>query len=485
MENLQGGTLALDHHYHLHERLRSVGLTTTYTATQDPFEHPVTVTVYEGLADTGGSPELSDRIGEAAARASWLDSDGTLPVIDFGEIERGVPFIIERTVDGPTLADIMDTREVFTPSGVAELVERLAEILQVAHDRGIYHGDLRPHWVHFGDSDDFRSAHLSHFGLGLSMSQLMAMPQMVLTTDLVETFPPECFESVDTNAKPDDEPDAGGGDGDDEDRHLTAAADQWSLAAVAYRLLVGVHPFFDDPVDASDGMVRIKTEPAPPLAELGVEAAVSDAIDRALSSDPQQRWPTISDFAHALCRAVDGPDDATTDADDLPAQSPEPQTDTGDDKPDADQLDSPSLQTGGSPDAPPPGPRPSGYLLTAAIAALVLTNLGWFFMTMADEPADELEPSADATDADAADALPSGLQIRTEPDGAEISVLGDEDTEELLGPTPYILPDSMLENTPLQLALRHDDFYDQNLVFEQTETGKDIIVELVGPRDAE
>lgn len=491
MENLQGGTLALDHYYHLDERLRSFGLVTLYGATQDPFDHPVRVAVYDGLVDAGADPAIADRIGEAARRASQLPGQGLLSVVDFGEIDQGVPFVIEQTVPGPSLTDVVDSRDVFAPGEVADLVDRLARLLGRAHDHGIYHGNLTPGWIVFDDETaDFQTASISHFGLGPSMRELVGMSQTVLTTDLVEAFAPECFDV----AARDDESDGQMTLDDSGDAptnpHLTAEADQWALAALAFRLLVGVHPFFDDPVDASEGILRIKTEDPPSLTEMGVEAEIADVVDRALDHDPEDRFETITDFATAFREAVDGPDQisGSPDAggevgvdvepdDGRPAAEPDSSSQPDDLEP---ARETAAGSTGRADPGEPSGPRPSGYLLTAALVALVLTNVGWFFTTMADDTDDQPDDGEAAHQA--ADALPDGLQVRTRPDGAELWVVDpDDDTEQSLGSTPYVLTDRLVETSRLNLALRHDDYPERLVTIEETDTGRDLIVDLESP----
>ncbi len=482
MENLQGGTLALDHHYHLDERIRSVGLVTVYAATQDPFDHPVRVTVYDGLADDAVGPDIAARIKQSAHDASHLPVQGLLPVVDFGEIEPGIPFVIEKTRPGPSLTRRIEARDVFAPSDVATLVDRIADLLQRAHDAGICHGNLKPDWIVFGDDNaPLDTACLSHLGIGPSMRELVALSQTVLTTDLVDTFAPESF---DVASRDDDTADPSPSelplDADGTSPHLTPAADQWALAALAYRLLVGVHPFFDDPVDASEGILRIKTEEPPSLSEMGVDPSVSDVIDRALSHEPDDRWPSIQDFSTALRQAIDGPSTSST-GDGSPSTSATIDVDESD-----PTSGSPSETVDGDtsfdeqqPIAGPVEPQPSGLLLTGALVALLISNLGWFFWAMNDSSDDE-PVERQSADVEPAHALPTGLQIQTEPSAAQLSVLEADDGEaHMLGDTPQAIPQQLLETSYLKLLIDHDDYHDQQLTIEETETGQNIVLQLV------
>lgn len=460
MENLQGGTLALEHRYQIDERLAKSGLVTIYAGTQDPFDLPVRIVVYDGLVEAGAHDAVVDRIKASARRSSYLQPEGLLATADFGEIDRGVPFVIEETIAGSSLATLIDRRGVFSPDDVADLVDRLAALLSIAHKSELYHGHLTGHFIIVPPGDDGLSrAQLSHFELGLSMAELLAMPQAVLTTDLVEAFAPEAFEV----ASRDQEDEA---KEQSPSPHLSAAADQWALAALCYRLLVGVHPFFDDPVDASEGILRIKTEEAGSLAEMGVSPAIADVIDRALKRDPQQRWPSVKDFARALRTAVD-PSSAALDGAEL------------DD--DDHRLDSPQ-GLGAEESAPAKveyaGPRPSGYLLTIALAALILTNLGWFFFALADQ---QESTSAEEVAAVDSSTIPSGLQVHTSPPGAEIFVIEDLDavSEDPLGSTPFVISNALRQRQELNLMISLPGYRDQHLIIEDTAAGQDLRIILI------
>lgn len=475
MENLQGGTLALDHRYHIEQRLGTYGLTTLYAGSRDPFDLPVQIAVYDGLLEAGAAPAVVDAIQDAAERASRLDGEGLLSVIDFGEIEEGVPFVIERRIGGTTLADRLETNGVFDPEQVADFVDRIADLLESAQRHGVCHGNLKPIWISFPDEQaPLSEAHLSHFGLGPSMSELVDMPQAVLTTELVDGFPPEAFEVA-----PRTEDDGVEVTADDADpgAHLTPKADQWGLAALAYRLLVGVHPFFDDPVDASDGILRIKTEEPPSLREMGVEPHIADVVDRALRSDPDRRWRSVSDFAAELQAAVDQPAGGESPGDSGPRPVVDGQPDDGEE----------TAGTEGDPgfagDTPQRvDPKPSGYLLTFAVVALLLSNVGWFFHSLSPEQPDDETPAAEAPPQP--ETLPSGLQLRTDPPRADLIAIDDQ-TEELLGTTPRVIPDDRLDNGSLRLLIRRDDYRDQFLTVEDTDAGRDILVELIEEPDTE
>jgi serine/threonine-protein kinase len=77
-------------------------------------------------------------------------------------------------------------------------------------------------------------------------------------------------------------------------------ADQYSLGVVGYRLLAGVLPFSGDSVHTI--LYKHIFEEAPRVSALRTTASkdLTDAIQRALSKDPAQRFATMEEFATAL-----------------------------------------------------------------------------------------------------------------------------------------------------------------------------------------
>jgi serine/threonine-protein kinase len=76
-------------------------------------------------------------------------------------------------------------------------------------------------------------------------------------------------------------------------------ADQYALAIVGHQLLTGKVPF-----DGTAHSILYKQvfEPPPPVIEVRPDTPMdlSRALERALSKDPEQRFPTMEDFAAAV-----------------------------------------------------------------------------------------------------------------------------------------------------------------------------------------
>ena len=86
--------------------------------------------------------EDEDRFVKEARNAAQLQHPGIVPVFEVGRSET-FPFIVSEYVEGVTLADALTARK-FSFRESAELVAKIAQALQHAHDQGVVHRDLKP-----------------------------------------------------------------------------------------------------------------------------------------------------------------------------------------------------------------------------------------------------------------------------------------------------------------------------------------------------
>jgi serine/threonine-protein kinase len=86
------------------------------------------------------------------------------------------------------------------------------------------------------------------------------------------------------------------------DPRLDGRSDQYSLACVVYEMLAGEPPYTGPTAQAI--MAKRLGEPVPHLGTMRqVAPAVEDVVARALARAPADRYPTVSQFAHALASA--------------------------------------------------------------------------------------------------------------------------------------------------------------------------------------
>ena len=459
MENLQGGTLSLEHRYTVTSREDRVGFVSRYRGEQLPFQRPVWITVYDRLAEAGAESSVFDRIEQSAHDAHGIDEQGALRLLDYGELDKGLPFIVSDRVEGPTLADHLDENGPLPPSDVTKLVDRLAALFESLHERGKTHGTLSKQWIFLRDANP-ADPRVDHFQVGLTLDELRRMDGAVLTPEIVRAFPPETFER---DTIPPEELD----DDHDPTTEFTPAADIFALGVVAYESLVGFHPFFDDnddPSDASDGIVRLQKGEARPLADFGIEEGLSDVVARAIAREPSERWDSASGFADALRRAHPGPSetDDSEDVRDLAEPQAEPDEPSEPQSFDAEQG---ALEPGG----------PASLLVTLVIAALLASNLGWFlYMMDSRASAQQKETSPDRLTSEKNEA-DRHLELQSRPPGATVFAKG---REKPIGKTPVRLPPSLFDASPVELEVKKAGFRNQTLRLDRNAATRTFTVEL-------
>lgn len=433
MEDLQGGTLALEHRYDLNAREGRVAQAVLYKAVQHPFEQPVWVRVYESLDADELDSSIEARLKESAHAASALDerTNGVLRVVDYGELRPRVPFVVTERVEGPCLFDWLESEGTLDLASVVELVDRSAKILESAHSLGVIHGSLGGHSIWIPDRDLSR-LRMGGFGLGFTMHELRQMSSALLDYHSVAPLAPELFS---------------------EDACPDVRSDVYSLAALAYTALAGSHPYFEDVTDISEGLVKIVSGEFRSLTEFGVSDDVVSIIERGLESDPEDRWSSVAEFRRELERA--------TRQDSQSGDSLEGAWDQEFDE--LEERDYETTETGLS-------PTPSGTLVGFMVFALVISNLGWIFFRVDESRAtvNEEVPPVER------EVLVSRIELKSEPAGAKVFRVVSEGSEEL-GETPMLI-DASVGDGDLRLRLENPGYRSAQIRVQEHEEGQDFIV---------
>src|SRR3954469_24355512 len=236
--------------------------------------------------DEGVRQRFSDE-----ARILWrADSDHIVRVHTVEALPDGRPYFVMDYADRGSLDTRMRERAASGYSfHVAETVQislDIADGLTVAHALGIVHRDLKPSNVlfqsvpaHHQTEQDERLV-LADFGIARSMIETRGT---TIATGTPKYMPPE-----------------------QADGRADARSDIYAAAVIAYELLAGRVPH---PYDSVGQLLTAqKTEPVTPIGELraDVPPALSAAIDRALSIDPDARFSSVAEWADAVRASAGG-----------------------------------------------------------------------------------------------------------------------------------------------------------------------------------
>jgi eukaryotic-like serine/threonine-protein kinase len=169
---------------------------------------------------------------------------------------------------------------------VVYFVQQAADALQYAHDQQVIHRDVKPSNFLIDTSENSNRPNLLLADFGISKFAMGTTAGGTQSLGTLTYMPPEQLYG-----------------------RPTYASDQYALAIMAYELLVG-HPPFEGPAPV---LIRqhMEDQPQPPsMLNPGLPRAIDHVLLRALDKKPENRYPTISEFARALQQALPGTSDS-------------------------------------------------------------------------------------------------------------------------------------------------------------------------------
>jgi eukaryotic-like serine/threonine-protein kinase len=270
-----------------YEPLRHIatgGMASVWCARDEALGRNVAIKLLAGrFAEDEGGAERFMREARAAARLSGHPN--VVMIYDVGEtgpdgIEPARAFIVMEYLAGGTVADALRVDSVRRVHAV-KWVHEASSALDYAHSRGVLHRDIKPANLLL---DRDRTLHVGDFGI----ARLGAEDTITGTGQLLGTASYLAPERALGHP-------------------ATEASDRYSLAVVAYELLVGERPF-TAPHFAAQARQHVEDDPpAASLRNRALPPGVDGVLARALAKRPEQRWPTAQDFAQALESALREP----------------------------------------------------------------------------------------------------------------------------------------------------------------------------------
>ncbi|SDS43494.1 serine/threonine-protein kinase [Actinopolymorpha singaporensis] len=264
--------------YRMRRVLGSGAFATVWLGDDPALESDVAIKV---LAENwANNADVRERFLAEARLLRRVDDPRLVRVFDVGvsDDEEARPYFVMEYIPGGTLADrigSLSTREALA-YGVAA-----AGAVQVLHDAGIVHRDVKPSNLLIDDRCTPPRLVVSDLG---SAKVLAEASGFTVTTGTPSYMAPEQAHQTD------------GFDG---------RADVYAVAAVTYHLLNG-QPAFADRTAAAVLDRGADSRPPPLAARLGQPAALDRLLTRSLSWDPAKRPATAAEFARDLERFLTG-----------------------------------------------------------------------------------------------------------------------------------------------------------------------------------
>lgn len=232
------------------------------------------------LSGGAGHPVVEERFRREARTAASLRHENLVRVHDAG-LHEGSMWIAMEAIEGGSMEDWLNASDR-DPREIAGLLAKVADALQVVHDAGLVHRDVKPGNIlvtddgvpkltDFGLVHDIDATRLTRTGATLGTPVYMAPEQIAARSD-----------------------------------SISPRTDVHALGAVLYRALVGRPPHSAD--TAAEVFRRVTEEdPEPPTRIDGdIPRDLETIALVALSRDPRDRYASAAAFAEDVRRWLDG-----------------------------------------------------------------------------------------------------------------------------------------------------------------------------------
>jgi serine/threonine protein kinase len=224
--------------------------------------------------DISQDPKVIQRFQQEAKTAAKLDHTNIIPIYRV-ESEGGLNYFVMKYIAGTSLEDVLEQKQPLTADYIQRVLWEAACALGHAHQRGIVHRDVKPANIMF---DHDGRVMLTDFGISKALQAASGFTGTGMIIGTPHYMAPEQAKG----------------------QQVDGRADQYSMGVVGYRMITGQLPFAGDSVHTI--LYKHIFEPAPRTSSIrqGMPPHLSESISRALAKEPDQRYPTMEDFATAV-----------------------------------------------------------------------------------------------------------------------------------------------------------------------------------------
>lgn len=253
---------------------------TVYQADQSALGRTVAIKILR--PELAADPRFVRRFNDEAMAASRLNHPNVVSVIDFGQTEDGLLYLVMEFLRGSTLTHVLRSEELASER-IADILTQILSALEEAHEAGVVHADLKADNIiveHRRGGWDL--AKVVDFGIARLVGREDPDERAICGTP--EYMAPEVIRGQDP----------------------TFAADIYAVGILLYELMTGATPFAGG--NSMDVLRKhLDSAPIPPserCPDRAIHPVLEEAALRALAKDPRARFRTATEMREHIAAVL-------------------------------------------------------------------------------------------------------------------------------------------------------------------------------------
>jgi serine/threonine protein kinase len=236
-------------------------------------------------ADSAGNEDVIRRFVREAQAAGEIGNDHILEVLDLGALPSGDRYMVMEYLDGETLAARIERHGRLTPAQIAPLARQFLTALASAHAAGIIHRDLKPENIFILRTKAGRADFVKLIDFGISKFSRPFKEGEHRMTRADAIFGTPCYMSP--------EQARGAAEAD-------VRSDIYSCGVILYEAVTGKLPFDGDSFNDLMFKIALSDAPSPMTIVPSLDPDFAWIINRAIARVPDDRFPSVQQFAEKL-----------------------------------------------------------------------------------------------------------------------------------------------------------------------------------------
>jgi len=256
--------------FRLEARIGVGGMAEVWRATDLDVGEEIALKIFQPLAD----PAAEERIKAELKLTRRLAHPNVVRIYDIG-VHENRRYISMELLQG---RDLQQVPKPATPANAVDWLVQACDGLQIAHDQGVIHRDVKPENLFLTNAGKLK---VMDFGIAKDTEVRRTRAGMIAGTP--EFMSPEQINDM---------------------SQVTPATDLYSLGVVAYELLTGTLPFTHKELMPLLMMHTKDLPPRPRTRRPDLSEALEGVILQALEKDPTKRFASAQAMAAALRAAL-------------------------------------------------------------------------------------------------------------------------------------------------------------------------------------